>query len=98
MPKVNGSYFGTQTQPIFPTYQTAGMLQPTPSPAAAPTPPADTPAPIGVQPPQETPTTGQPPIFDIGPIGPGGLALQPQTNPGRAALADSIMRLTFTEF
>lgn len=57
MPKVQGSYQGITMQPQFPTYQTAGMLQPAPqAPVNPSTPPPAPPPQVASNPPTPTPT------------------------------------------
>lgn len=81
MPKnAQGSWVGTQTQPIFPTYQTAGMLQPPPQSQPAPTtPPA--------VPPVTAPTDFMPPPINLGA---GNYAPPLETTPGQGMIVPQV--------
>lgn len=93
MPKVSGSYQGITMQPQFPTYQTAGMLKPTPPLIPITQPPGPTvvtPPVIPPTTPPTTPTTGgptTPPVITQPPVPP--VEAVPQE---RVRLVNAMMR------
>jgi hypothetical protein len=88
MPKVQGSYQGFTSQPQFPTYQTAGMLQPSPQvPANPSTPSPQNPSipPITYPPVSSNPSTP----YD----NPTVPQIPPTITPGREQLVEAVMGL-----
>lgn len=85
------SWVGTTARPQYQTYQTAGLLRPSPQPPVTPTTGTTptTPTPPPVAPPPVAPSPGYPPIPVGPPAYPQPLPVEPPT--GREQLVNAVL-------